>query len=358
MYKQDIMTQIDITDSINIASAHNGSTTVIPFVLPGSDLAISEIEQQKEVQTLKSRKRHEMYEGILNNIEFDLNWFKPIAHTFGGIGGCLISNCVLTLFPAHNVFDYPEYWYEFPLQLVFAFLPYWAAMVILRCSNYMNIDSIKNIRNFVTMFIAAAVIIPLLYAAEYTVWTIFLDYPYPMPLNGYVVAITGMLVFFTTLWFRFPLHWRRNKFLRKRLTSFIIAIMLNQCCLFQYVLITKILLTVPANLQWIVALFIPLVREFNIWVGIKWASKASNGDITGAVMACNHAVSTTHALFLTYTVGSNATNVTSLLLLTTDFAINAFTCIRIIYIRYTVGKSIIIFGESINPPSLTRKYIL
>ena len=228
-------------------------------------------------------------------------------------------------------------------------------MVILRCSHYMNIDSIKSIRNFFTMFMTSVVIVLLLYAAEFTIWAIVLHCPYPIPLNGYVLAATGMLVFFTTLWYRFPLNWRKNELFRKRLASFIIAIMLNQCCLFEYMLLTKIMLTVPEYLQWIVALFLPLVREFNIWIGIKWASKASSGDITSTKMACIHAVSTTHALFLTYTVGSNATNVTSSLLLGTDFAINAFTCIRIIYIRYTVGRIVIIFGEIISLPSSTMR---
>jgi hypothetical protein len=241
------------------------------------------------------------------------------------------------------VFDYPEYWYEFPLQVVFALFPSWAAMVILRCSNYMNIDSIKSIRNFFTMYITSVAIVFLLYAAEYTVWTIFFSYPYPMPLNGYVLAGTGMLCFYTILWHRFPLDWRKNTFLRKRLRSFIVAITLNQGCIFQYGLLTKIMLTVPESLQWIVALFLPLIRELNMWIGSKWAAKASGGDMRSKVMACVHAVSTTHALFITYTVGSNATNATSSLLLASDFAINTFTCIRIIYIRYTVGRSFILF---------------
>jgi hypothetical protein len=288
----------------------------------------------------------------LCNISINKTWFKAIAHTFGGIAGCVILDCFLTLYPAHNVFHYPEYWYEFPLQLAVALLPSWAAMVLLRCSNYMNIDSIKNIFNFVTMFITASVIILLLYASEYLVWTILLRYPYPMPFNGYLTAGTGMIVFYIILWFEFPVHWRQNELLRKRLISCIFAITLNQGCIFQYALITKILLTVPANLQWIVALFLPLVRELNIWVGIKWASKSSGGDIPRTVIGCIHAVSTTHALFLTYTVGSNATNVTSSLLLVTDFAINVFTCVRIIYIRYTVGRTNVLFEniiKALNP---------
>ena len=345
------MTEIDPTGWIYKSSVQNNRVNVLPLVLPPSVSTIREIEQEKEKQTLRSRKRQELYEDILCNTAINQNWFKAIAHTFSGLAGCLISNSFLTLLPVHDVFLYPEYWYEFPLQVAAALLPNWAAMVILRCRHYMNIDSIKSIRNFFTMFITSVVIVLLVYAAEFTIWSIVLDFPYPVPLNGYVLAATGMMVFFTTLWYRFPLNWRKNKLFRKRLAFFIIAIMLNQCCLFQYGLITKILLTVPENLQWIVALFLPLVREFNIWIGIKCASKASGGDITSTIMACIHAVSTTHALFLTYTVGSNATNVTSSLLLVTDFAINAFTCIRIIYIRYTVGRSVIIFGENISLPS-------
>ena len=343
-------TYSNIHTGVNTYSGQNGLVTGIPLVLPPAVSTTREIDLEKEKQNLMSRKRLKIYEDILYNVAIDVIWFKPICYTFGGIAGCLISNCVLTFLPAQNVFNYPEYWYEFPLQVAMALLPYWAGMVILRCSNYMNIDSIKSIRNFFIMFITAAVVVFILYAAEYTIWNILLNYPYPVPMNGYVLAATGMLVFFTTLWYRFPPNWRKNQFLRKRLISFIIAIILNQTCLFQYLVLTKILLMVPEYLQWIVALFLPLIREFNIWIGSKWATKASGGDTTSAVMACEHAVGTTHALFLTYTVGSNATNITSSLLLVTDFAINAFTCLRIIYIRYTVERCFVLFGEVILPP--------
>ena len=57
----------------------------------------------------------------------------------------------------------------------------------------------------------------------------------------------------------------------------------------------------------------------------------SGGDDTSAILACNHAVGTTHALFLTYTLGSLATITTSAIILSADFLINLFIIAQIIY---------------------------
>ena len=103
--------------------------------------------------------------------------------------------------------------------------------------------------------------------------------------------------------------------------------------MFEYAGITKILLLIPEEYQWIAALFLPIIREFNIWIGLKLAKKATGGDVTSAILACNHAVSTTHALFLAYTLGSVATIATSAIILSADFLINLFINAWIIYLR-------------------------
>ena len=87
-----------INTGFNTNSGQNGLLHGIPLVLPPSILATREIDLEKETQNLKSRKRRKMYEDILHNVAIDVSWFKPIAHTFGGIAGCLISDCFLLVF--------------------------------------------------------------------------------------------------------------------------------------------------------------------------------------------------------------------------------------------------------------------
>ena len=77
--------------------------------------------------------------------------------------------------------------------------------------------------------------------------------------------------------------------------------------------------------------------------------RASGGDTTSAILACYHAVATTHVLFLSYTLGSVATVATSVIILSTDFLINLFLCVWIIYLRIKfpsdIGKSVFLLQE-------------
>ena len=115
--------------------------------------------------------------------------------------------------------------------------------------------------------------------------------------------------------------------------SFVVAMGLNQALVLQYAVITFILLTIDPNFQWIAALFLPFIRELNILISLPFVRKASDGDLTSAELTLNHAVGTTHALFLSYTLGSVATFATGTIILAGDFLTNVLTCLWLIYIR-------------------------
>ena len=323
------MARIGIADSSNSWRIDN----VRGVYTDNQFLARNELEDEKEQQIVNANRRKETFKNVLSNAPSEDGWLRSFIYGFILIPGPYLSTCFYTLIPVHNVFTNPQNWYEFPMQVFVGLLPPWAAMVIFRCSYYMNIKYIKNLYNFFVMWFIGGVFIILLYGIEYILWAMLLEYQYPMPLNGYILACTMMIVFYATLWTRFPYQWRKNGGFKKRLIFFFVSITLNQAVLFEYAAITISLLKIPRNFQWIAALFFPLVREFNRWIGFKFALKASDGDITSVVVTCNQAIGTTHQLFLAYTIGSSATLATSAIILGTDFVINTFTCLRIIYAR-------------------------
>ena len=148
-----------------------------------------------------------------------------------------------------------------------------------------------------------------------------------------------MVTLYTSLWNQFPTEWRQNGIFRYRLMSFFVALLLNQACVCLNMSV-KILLLIPEEYQWIAALFLPIIREFTIWIGLKLAKNGSGGDVTSDILACNHAVSTTPALFLAYTLGSVAAIVTSAIILSADFLINIFINAWIIYLRLKNSREI------------------
>ena len=297
------------------------------------DNIISSIENEKDRHIEKSEQRMNLYNAILQNQTSGTSSSMHIPKGLVGILGPLISSMAYTRIPVHNVFEMPQYWYEFPIQILFALVHHWAAMILYKCSFYMNITYIRDLKHFVVMFCVGGIVLFSTYGSEYLIWTVYLQYPYPFPFNGYVIAATLMVAFYVTLWFRFPLEWRNDEAFRNRLLYFLIAITLNQAVLFEYAGITIILLTIPDEYQWVVVVFFPLLREVNLVVSRHFARKATNGDITTATIVCSHAIATTHCVFLAYTVGSIATLTSSIIILTEDFLINIGLCLWIIYIR-------------------------
>ena len=78
------------------------------------------------------------------------------------------------------------------------------------------------------------------------------------------------------------------------------------------------------------SIFLPLVREFNLWLLLKINYKSANGDFTGTTIYRTLHVALGHAFFLTYTVGSIATFESSLVIVAEDFVVNLAICVNII----------------------------
>ena len=123
---------------------------------------------------------------------------------------------------------------------------------------------------------------------------------------------------------------RKDEAFYKRFKSFMVSAGIFCSLGIQYGFIKNILLTVPSEYQWIVALFLPLVRQVNVWAVFKFASKSTNGDIGSLRITCNYDVGLAHSMYLTILVGSIATNLTTAVILSLDFLINIYIIIKII----------------------------
>ena len=90
---------------------------------------------------------------------------------------------------------------------------------------------------------------------------------------------------------------------------------------------------VPKELQWILALATPLVREFWVWIGPKVCFKASGTGSKGKVstqLICQHYMETKHAVFLAVIIGGVATSESTYCILAVDFLLNMIRTWRIV----------------------------
>ena len=266
------------------------------------------------------------------NASNSLSWKKFILYSIIGIFAPSLFLCYITLIPNVDIVRYPEYWYVQPSIPVGLCLLY-SAGAIVNCSAWMNIKIIKSWRNFTLCSLSGTIVFIFVWGAGTFGWWLIGYYP-PVPLSGifagYGIAISN----YFTIWFLFSKEWRKIAEFRKRIKYYLVALTLSQFLTLQYNVLAKFLLEYKdSGYQWVIALTLPLVIEFNSWVVTKLATKASGGDTRTVEVTCSHLMGTRHSLFLTYTLGSIATDTTSNIILGTDYLINLSLVIRLIRLK-------------------------
>ena len=297
-------------------------------------VAEHEIEDERLMSINDSEKRTKTFENIVSNVNIESkSFFKHFASGLGGViaAGALIS--VYTVLPVHDVISDSCYWYEFPLQTLFTFIPIASAKVCWRCSYYINIKRIKSRRDIMIVSLISWLMVALYFPTGYLIWTYMFNYQYPIPWNGFLVSFVFFPTLLISIWFRFPKSWRKEETFRRRLKWMILSMIFNQALTLEYQMLTNLLKGVPSDYQWIVALFLPIIREFNGYVLLKMTLKSASGDTDSVEIVVNHVIATSHALFVTYTAGSYATMATTAVMIGTDFLINIYTAIKIAYIQ-------------------------
>ena len=293
-----------------------------------------EIELEKVLHLQKSEERYRVFQNILRDDSPKYGFeFQALTYGLLSILASAASTILYTFIPVHNIILFPEYWFELPLQIMFTLLPLWSMYIIFRCSYYMNIHFIKNYSRFLLMWVVVGLTTLTVFVLSYVVWVYMLEYQYPVPLIGYLVFINMIISALVVLWYLFPKGWRKNKIFRKRLKIFTIATIYEQFCTIEYGIVTTVLIEIPTDYQWIPALFLPLIREINIWIITKLLSSVPDGDISCVRMTLGHSMFTGHSLFLACTVGSIATFHSTAIIIGSDFLINIGSCIKMVYFR-------------------------
>lgn len=296
--------------------------------------ACKAINNEKDKSRKQFENRRKIFVSILSNAPSDdAASLKYAFYIFGSIIVVILPSFVFTLIPAHNVIIEPSYWYETPFQAAFSFPPFYVGNTLFLMSSYINVEFIKSHRHFQKIITILIFSVFAMFTVFNIAWTKICKYNLPIPFCGYIFSILIVTEVVLTIWYLFPRQWRKDKEFRNRLKATVTAVILNQFVIVPYGVINTMILRCPMEYQWIAALFLPLVREFMIWISIKWVKKASNGDFTKGEIVCNQAICSSHALMISYILGSIATVESSAMILAIDFIINLYITIKIIYLN-------------------------
>ena len=290
------------------------------------------IEIEKEQKLFKSTMRYQAYRDILYNEDSSKYSTCTAFYGFNGVLFGLFMNSVTALIPIHNVIEEPGYFYEVILTNMF-FTPLFAAQLLYQCSYWMNIDYIRTFKSYITIAILLVAYRVCIQGILYVVWVYQLDNPYPMPFHTTIEGMTMFPFGFFVLWMIFPSDWRKTKELQKRFHYFMLTFMINFFIHTEYTIYTSMFVKISPKLQWVLALTLPLAREFNLWLQLKTAYRAAGSKDTSVEISCSYMINTRHCVFLSVMLGTTATDLTSWVILGSDFIFNLFLTLRIMWLK-------------------------
>ena len=253
-----------------------------------------------------------------------------------GVCGLLIPfiatlySLTVVAWPQHNVITHPEYWYEAMGPVIVGNYLVTVTAGLLDCRMIMKVDFILSKKAFLKMFFVNVLGFAIPYISIHILWVHMLDFNHPMPFIGQLCWLIGFISRGIQFWFLFPTTLRvDDKIFRKRILAYLSFYPTSVIMALGYNQMTSLFVHVPLHFQWLIGIFIPILKEFNTWWNTKIAFKASgNHDVDSRIVMIIYVLSV-HSLSLTLLL-PNVSSLTAFLLIVFESIPSLWSYIKII----------------------------
>ena len=177
-----------------------------------------ELERQHHEGTFRRRK--ERFQSIISNQSIDLSLIDGLLYTPRIIILSFLSTVPLSLTPAHDLLQNPEYWYEHIFHGILSTTSGWILQCF-RASYFLNITNIRKIRNVFFMCLIGDGSMITFIIGSYYVWTKLWNYTYPVPFLGLIATYSFRVLYCISQWFCFPKALRQNKKFQNQMKFFV-----------------------------------------------------------------------------------------------------------------------------------------
>ena len=150
----------------------------------------------------------------------------------------------------------------------------------------MNLSSMLTMRTYATCYLSGSLAMMSFWCFLYLVWVPLLGLPYPIPLVGAFNAVAGVSAVIVAIWFKFPWSWRMDASFRHRAKYLLVAQLFILVMSLEYWLFSWVFFAIPLDLQWILAIVLPITREIGAIILTKICTKiAGRKDDSGELVA-------------------------------------------------------------------------
>ena len=277
-------------------------------------------------------------ETIKTNLRKDHISYWNFLYVFAILGYCIFFTSLLLVIPQHNAIEQSKFWYEvilifmlgFPFHLVFSTLQV--------CIIVFKIPSLISFLPVVRLFFSCVLGFVAPYCICYFIWTICLGYNHPLPFIGFSVYPLW-IVFMGRLWFEFPETFRKIKKFRRKIQAYMFYLLWLGFMGLQYSGLSSMLAMLPKQIQWTMAIIMPIIRWLNSHVLGKLMKISAGSNNPSAIFAMNTTISCGYSLYVAITLAS-ATEITLYWILGVEFTLNIILCCRVIKMdKNSIGTS-------------------
>ena len=287
---------------------------------------------------LKSKKRFESYKDIIYRKDSIVIPYYVVLYFFPGIILAFLLNSLTAFIPVSDLIENNDVTFVVRLgtrvtrligvvglvsNYVFVFM-YWTNS---RCIGTWKKFCLINLWMAIfSIFFALIVDI---------VWTRMIGLESPLPFQQGVVGVSIALVVILAIWYLLPQKWRKDQAYRKRYRYYTATHIYSAIMFYKYTVLGKIFTDIPDKYQWILSLTLPIIRELDIWIQEYLAHKAADANDTSVTISVSHNINTQHCIFLAVMIGSKATDLSSWIILGSDFIYNSYLALKLKWIKKT-----------------------
>ena len=299
----------------------------------GEDIVLT-LEEQRIKNEGNAVARSRDLEDIIFNRLRNISWWKGLFC----IPSAIVASIFCTLpfssfFPKHNHILHPEYWYE-PIYSGYIFGALLSSILHnVLIDNLLNIIQSNKLKGALILFLVVWLTKSFVKTIIYLVWSVLMQYPFPMPFMGIFVGFSSAFNGVLALWFTFPRSWRKTPTFSKKFGSYVSLFLYFLLSCLMYHLVGLILLKCNESYQPIIASTLHVLVKINVKIANLLVSKASNGDLFRTKMVTTFMIVTYHMLYLTVIMGSITSFATRCTILAIKLALDIALCLQIVWTK-------------------------
>ena len=286
---------------------------------------------------MKQHTNYKIFEYLLEQgfIKLENVSYWNGLYIFAVLVYAILFPSLMLVIPQHDVIKYPEYWYELMIIYTLVFPAYLTLTTIQQWNIFFKISEMLSLRTAKKLFLSATLGFLIPYCICYIAWTICLGYNHPIPFVG-LCGYPMWIIFCATIWFEFPSNLRNDIEFRKRIQAYMLLNLWQVIINLQYCGLSTIFAILPPQMQWIMAVIMPIFRWCISRVWKKLLGNSAGDDNKMAAIQMNGAIGIGYSLFVAITLTSCST-LTQYCILVVEFLLNMILCDKIIRFHRKVG---------------------